>query len=1137
MSKRQGDTPKNTLLNYFSRTPPASGSSGKFTPKTPSAGTVASPSTPKTAQSGSKSGKRILSVEKPVASPKETNGKEENGDEVISQKKKRRRIITSDSEDSDQENDNLKSNCEKRNSDSPLLTPVATKKVKKEAAETPKLSIEEKLANLTKTEPNEVPDVMDTTTIVEEEDVVWRHNKLEFLMPENIRDAKKRKPNHPEYDPNTLYVPESYLKTLTPAMYQWWVMKSQHYDCILLFKVGKFYELYHMDAIVGVNELGFTYMKGDFAHSGFPEQAYDRMATSLVEKGYKVARVEQTENPDMMQERCKKQKTVTKFDRVVKREICQITNRGTRVFGQQVQLTGDFQPQYMLAIAEVPGDISSTYGVCFIDTSIGVFHIGQFVDDKHSSRMLTLLAHYTPVLVLFQRNSVSDRTKQIFKTMLSNALKDPLSESQMWDGSTTLKNLAEKYFHGDDGTNWPEIFKEMQDDCDHLGLTPHKNFALGLKALGGCIFYLSRCLLDQQILSLARYEFYIPPDSTESPVKLEQDITKASKRLNRSQNMVLDSITLQNLRIIGEEGSLIETLDHCCTKFGKRLLHNWICSPSCDISVIKKRQDAVTELLDRPIMLQDIRSLLGSLSDMERQLGQIHSFSSCGRFEDHPDSRAILYEEVQYGKKKIQDFISILKGFKALLQLPELATKCSSDLLVSLTQNPPRGTFPDFAEDLKFFENSFDHEEALKQGIIAPERGVDKEFDGIEEEINDIEVELKEYVKLQEKYFNCKISIGTNRNRFQLEIPEAFAKKAGSEYQLESQQGKKGGKGIKRYHTEETKDLVKRMTVAENQRKKVLKDLSRRIFEKFSNANDLWKQCVSNVAILDVLTSFAEYARNSRESCVPEIVEEDCEPFMELEDGYHPCLTNNEDFIPNGVTLGAPRTALTILTGPNMGGKSTLMRQVGLLAVMAQIGSRIPANRCRMTLIDRIFTRLGAQDDILAGHSTFLVELSETSAILKHATINSLVLLDELGRGTATYDGTAIAASVVNFLADLKCRTLFSTHYHSLVDNFHKDDRITLGHMACMVENEDSDDPTQETVTFLYKYADGPCPKSYGFNAAKLAGMPTAIIRRAHELSKKVEAGAMKRKIFSRILSSGGVDEIRNLLSKLQACS
>lgn len=297
------------------------------------------------------------------------------------------------------------------------------------------------------------------------------------------------------------------------------------------------------------------------------------------------------------------------------------------------------------------------------------------------------------------------------------------------------------------------------------------------------------------------------------------------------------------------------------------------------------------------------------------------------------------------------------------------------------------------------------------------------------------------------------------------------------------------------------------MQSAEERRNNILKDLQRGLFEKFSGSYDFWKPCVDLVAVLDCLTSLAIYGQNQKQMCFPEILsfDDSAAPVIEMKDGYHPCMILTEDFIPNGISLGgcdhAP--ALALLTGPNMGGKSTLMRQVGLLIVLAQIGSPIPASRARLSLVDRIFTRLGAQDDILAGQSTFLVELSETSAILKHATENSLVLLDELGRGTATYDGTAIAAAVVHFLANLKCCALFSTHYHNLVDSFYKDSRISLGHMACMVENDgDNDDPTQETVTFLYKYTDGTCPKSYGFNAAKLAGMPIGIIKRAHQVKK-----------------------------------
>lgn len=179
----------------------------------------------------------------------------------------------------------------------------------------------------------------------------WRHNKLEFLKPNKIRDINIRRPDDPDYDERTLYVPEDFLNTQTPAMRQWWILKSKHFDSVLFFKVGKFYEFYHMDAVIGVNYLGFSYMKGDFAHSGFPESAYGRMAASLIEQGFKVARVEQTETPDMMNERCKGKKS-GKFDKVVNREICQISMKGTCVYGAQMQEAKQAAPCYMLAISE-----------------------------------------------------------------------------------------------------------------------------------------------------------------------------------------------------------------------------------------------------------------------------------------------------------------------------------------------------------------------------------------------------------------------------------------------------------------------------------------------------------------------------------------------------------------------------------------------------------------------------------------------------------------------------------------------------------------------------------------------------------------------------------------------------------------
>ncbi|XP_037810676.1 probable DNA mismatch repair protein Msh6 isoform X1 [Lucilia sericata] len=1129
-------SPKNNLFNYFSRSPATL--EKKKIPVTPSAGGE---------EKQQKNEKNVMEKE----NLQNKTNKEENSakqkikkskiidsdeEEVATTSKKRRRLVLQDSEEEEEEqtkksrgkakddsdyepnkDEEMPSDNEEEKGDSEVESSTEikknhnnnnepkSKKTKLDATLTAG-SFMDKLEQLKagsegKTSKKQEAKCEEVITSNLDEPVVWPHQKLEFLKADKIKDKQGRRPDHPDYDPSTLYVPPKFLDSLSPGVRQWWVLKSESFDCVLFFKVGKFYELYHMDADVGVNELGFTYMRGEFAHSGFPEISFDKMASVLVERGYKVARVEQTETPDMMTERCKRIKP-TKFDKVVRREICQITSRGTQVFGSQCQITPNHQPNYMLAIVEQQSAQSggcSSYGICFIDTSIGDCYLGEFEDDTNCSRLLTLLSHNMPVLVVLEKANIQEKTQDIMRTVLSGVLKEymPNVGSMQSTAEKTLKELAEKYYAG--GDNWPMVLRTMQSETDHLGLTPHADAKLALKALGLCLNYMKKCHVAEKVLPMARYHLYQPPDT------LALDKVPSKISTNQRAHMVLDATTLMNLRITGEEHSLQSTLDQCCTKFGKRLLHHWLCAPSCVLSAIVERQEAITDFLNNPSLLQEARALLAPLPDFERHLAQIHHFGSKIVQESHPDGRAIFFEEKQYNKKKMQNFISILKGFESLLQIPTIFQEAVSKLLKRLTQyKNNEGIFPDLTEELNFFKQAFDHTKAAETGVIAPESGVDEDYDRAEAKIKEINKKLQEYLVEQEKIFGCRINyFGSDKKRFQLEIPEARCRKVDSSYSLEGQK-----KGVaRRYTTDETRSFLKQMQAAEDERNTVLKDLSRRIFEKFSQHYDLWKQCVDCVAHVDVLASLAEYARTQQVICIPQLEDVDAgkQAFIEIEEGYHPCVSA-DTYIPNGVVLGCNDTApLSILTGPNMGGKSTLMRQVGLLAVMAQIGAHVPAQSCRLSLVDRIFTRLGAQDDILSGHSTFLVELNETSLILKHATANSLVLLDELGRGTATYDGTAIAASVVNFLADLKCRSLFSTHYHNLIDFFHKDERITLGHMACMVENEDCDDPTQETVTFLYKYSAGACPKSYGFNAAKLAGMPHNIIKRAYTLSKKLK--------------------------------
>lgn len=996
---------------------------------------------------------------------------------------------------------------------------------------------------------------------------VWNHLSYDFLKPENIRDMNKRPPSHPEYDSRTLHVPDSFKKTLTPALRQWWEMKSKHFDTILFFKVGKFYELYHMDAVIGVNELNLVYMKGDFAHSGFPEIAYGRYSASLIERGYCVARVEQTETPQMMEERCRKLPKPTKFDKVVNREICQITSKGTRRYGYLDAQSNDANAAYLLSVTEKSFESSSgcesEYGVCFIDTSIGKFYLGQFQDDRHGSRFQTLIAHYIPVQVLYEKGTLSSKTLQILKNCLNSALLDPLlPNTQFWDSNKTLQFLAEgKYFETEVESariTWPAVLKGMLDESDVLGLTAKDDWNMAIGALGACTWYLAGCYIEQELLTMKNFEVYVPIDVCPSLVNKQSTWDHVRSR----RYMNLDGCTLKNLDVFQNsctgtlEGTLLSKLDHCNTLAGKRLLRRWLCAPLCNVESINDRLDAISDLINNDDVASKSSELLKKLPDLERLLSKIHTQGSSLRSKTHPDSRAIFYDDVIYSKRKIMDFLAALNGFKTAVEIIQLFKNVrmhfKSKLLkqcVTLSGDedgdPSMGKFPDLHLPLAFFDNAFDQEKAKKDGKIIPAKGVDAEYDEAVREIKNTSQKLDEYLKVQCGHFGCKVTyVGSARNRYQLEVPDRFVKHASSKYEFQSQR-----KGFKRYWTPEIKEMLNTVLNAEDRRDAALRDIMRRIFYAFSKEYDNWDHAVHCLATLDVLIGLCHYSKcGGNVMCRPSILlpDNDSKPFLEIRNGYHPCITNvfaGGEFIPNDTVIGTSDAAnsdvrsssanIVLVTGPNMGGKSTLMRQVGLIIIIAQMGCYVPAEECRLTPVDRIFTRLGASDRIMSGESTFYVELSETASILHHATQHSLVLMDELGRGTSTYDGMAIAYAVVKQLAQvIHCRTLFSTHYHALVDSFSTNPNCKLGHMACLVENENEDDPSQETITFLYKFVGGACPKSYGFNAAKLAGMPEDVVRLGHRKSKELETSVVNCRTFRAFYTRLSKEHLLRLISK-----
>jgi len=368
------------------------------------------------------------------------------------------------------------------------------------------------------------------------EERTFDHEKWNFLKDGCRKDKYGRLHTDPDYDGRTLLIPESFMKSkeVTPALRQWWELKRDFFDTILFFKMGKFYELYHTDAVVGVRELGILFMRGKAAHCGFPEIAYSRYSDILVQRGYKVARIEQTETPQMMAERCAKK---TGAPKVVRRELVAVTSKGTKTFGFMEGQAVDAESSFLLAFCERNnGETGSTFGVCFLDTSIGKFHIGQFEDDRQSSRFRTLISHYPPVEVLYERNNLSSKTQSILQHELLATLKEPLIPgTEFWESGKTLKELVENNWFDDSSTksddksikSWPPVIRKMLSDADTLGLTASDEYSLAISALGACIWHLKKCLIEEELLSMCQFEEYIPVDNLQ---KLEGRCAFPEKR-------------------------------------------------------------------------------------------------------------------------------------------------------------------------------------------------------------------------------------------------------------------------------------------------------------------------------------------------------------------------------------------------------------------------------------------------------------------------------------------------------------------------------------------------------------------------------------------------------------------------------
>ena len=559
---------------------------------------------------------------------------------------------------------------------------------------------------------------------------------------------------------------------------------------------------------------------------------------------------------------------------------------------------------------------------------------------------------------------------------------------------------------------------------------------------------------------------------------------KTVQRYTEAQFMRLSPVTRANLELTetmrGREkrGTLLWVLDRTSTAMGKRMLRSWIEQPLVSSEVINHRLNAVERLVQETVTRGDLSETLRYVADIER-----------------------LMTRTVYGSATPKEIYTLAQTCDRLPELKRLATDCNCSELTTLAGEI------DPLEEIKariYAAVDKDAPSTLKEGgVIA--KGYNDEVDelrAIRENSKGVLAQME--ARLRQETGIPKLKIGFNHvfgyfievsNSYKNMVPESYIRK----------QTLTGGE---RYITQELKELENKILGAHER----LIALERRLFDELLEgiSRELDRiQCTANaVTQLDVLVSLAQVAADNN-YCRPVVDDSD---ELKIVEGRHPVVEQvlkGSLFVPNDTLLDCGDNRCLIITGPNMAGKSTYMRQNALIALMAQIGSFVPASECRVGVVDAVFTRVGASDDLAAGQSTFMVEMTEVAEILKSATRRSLVVLDEIGRGTSTFDGMSIARAVVEHIADpakgLGCKTLFATHYHELTDLEGTIDGVKNYNIAVKKRGED--------ITFLRRIIRGPADDSYGIEVAKLAGLPGSVTRRAHEVLRTLEAAAPKNRV------------------------
>lgn len=833
------------------------------------------------------------------------------------------------------------------------------------------------------------------------------------------------------------------MAELSPMMKQYFEIKEKNKDSILFFRLGDFYEMFFDDAKLASRELDLTLTGRDCGQKerapmcGVPFHSCESYIARLVQKGYKVAICEQTEDP-------------AKAKGLVKRDIIRVITPGTVIeSGMLDEGKNNFISSAFMANKKI--------GLSFCDISTGELFITEISGEDLQDQLQDQLISYNPREILIGGEIVN------FKT-LPNFIKEKLSAS--------VEMLT------DDEFGYSICLDAMKNQFKENDVNSIKDKKEMVSSVGALLSYL-------KVTQITGYERI-----------------NTFEVYNENQYMNLDYNTRRNLELTRtmmnkeKKGSLIWLLDKTKTAMGKRLLRYWLEHPLLNIGTILNRQSAIADLVDDTVQRLEITESLIGIFDIER-----------------------LMTKIVYGNANARELRSLCGAFENLPQIKNLISKFDSSLMRKLTEDI------DPLEDIHQLINTAIEEEppfSVREGGLIKE-GYNEELDAVRSDMNNstsllaqIELEQKEKTGIP------KLKVGYNRVfGYYIEVTNSYKDKVPEEYIR-----KQTLTNCERYITQELKDLEGRILGAKDRSFGMEYAIFDEIRKVVANNLDRIEKTAKAIATLDVLTSLANVASDNNYTR-PEVNQSSK---IILKDSRHPvveALLSGAPFVPNDVTLDNDSNRVAIITGPNMAGKSTYMRQVALIVLMAQMGSFVPASYAEIGVVDSIFTRVGASDDLASGQSTFMVEMNEVANIVKKATKNSLLILDEIGRGTSTYDGMSIARAVLEFVADKKklgAKALFATHYHELTVMENLLDGVKNYNIAVKKRGDD--------ITFLRRIIPGGADDSYGIEVAKLAGLPDWIIKRAKEILKELTSGKTDDKeTFANISPHNNEDDMQlNLL-------